>query len=297
MKICSSIIPKEPWGGSSQFAKHLIKYLLKEGVEIIFDLNTDYDVLYLNSWVLPYQTASGLRNQGKKILHRIDGIGKVYGRERDEQDKLQLALNELAHFTIYQSEFCKQLCLDYGFNTDEKNSAVIYNGTDPSIFYPGSRKRADSKTRFLSVSWSSNLNKGFPMLADLSNEFDVTFIGRWNEQINPQKIKIIQASMQAGVSEVMRDCDVLLHLSKYEACSNVIIEALSCGLPVIFDDSGGNREVVGDAGLPFTKDNMLFIKDDLLFWREKAVERSKMFSIENIGRQYLDKLLFIYNKK
>lgn len=297
MIICSSIVPKEPWGGSFQFAKHLLKYLSKHEVSVTFDLDSEYDILYLNSWVLPYQTVQNIKKRGVKILHRIDGIGKIYGRERDEQDKLQLALNEFADFTVYQSHFCKNLCIEYGFNKNDTNSAVIYNGTDPELFYLSSTYTPIERIKYLVVSWSSNINKGFPIFADLSNEFDITFIGRWNEQINPQRVKVISATIQSKIADIMRERDVLLHLSKYEACSNVIIEGLSCGLPVVYDDSGGNREVVGDAGLPFSIDNMRLIEQDILSWKEKAIERSKTFSIENIGRQYLEKFLFIYNKK
>jgi hypothetical protein len=100
MKICSSIVPKDPWGGSFQFAKHLLEYLSRQGVEITFNLYSNYDILYFNSWLSPYSVVQSIKNRGVRILHRIDEIGKIYGRPGSEQDALQLALNEFANFKV-----------------------------------------------------------------------------------------------------------------------------------------------------------------------------------------------------
>ena len=42
----------------------------------------------------------------------------------------------------------------------------------------------------------------------------------------------------------MRNCDVALLPYFSDACSNTIIEAQACGLPVIFDWSGGTPEII-----------------------------------------------------
>ena len=40
--------------------------------------------------------------------------------------------------------------------------------------------------------------------------------------------------------------------SQNEACSNALLEALACGLPALYVDSGSNAEVVGGGGIAFT---------------------------------------------
>ena len=39
--------------------------------------------------------------------------------------------------------------------------------------------------------------------------------------------------------------------SECESCSNALIEALSCGLPAVYLNDGGNAELTGFGGLPF----------------------------------------------
>src|ERR1041385_1015897 len=49
---------------------------------------------------------------------------------------------------------------------------------------------------------------------------------------------------QTGVSKLVRDFDCLLLVSKYEGLPQVVIEALSLGVPVVSTDAGGTRECV-----------------------------------------------------
>jgi len=56
-----------------------------------------------------------------------------------------------------------------------------------------------------------------------------------------------------------RSCDIMLNLSYWDTCPNVVIEALACGLPVVGVNHGGVAELVGDNGgilvaekIPFT---------------------------------------------
>ena len=45
--------------------------------------------------------------------------------------------------------------------------------------------------------------------------------------------------------------------SRDDPCSNALLEALACGLPAAYRDSGGHPELVGDGGLPFREDEEL----------------------------------------
>ena len=46
----------------------------------------------------------------------------------------------------------------------------------------------------------------------------------------------------------MQQHTIFLTTKLHDPCSNAIIEAMACGLPVIFHNSGGNFELVGNAG-------------------------------------------------
>ncbi len=54
-----------------------------------------------------------------------------------------------------------------------------------------------------------------------------------------------------GVAELLREHDAYLAPSRDDPCSNALLEALACGLPAAYLDSGGHPELVGEGGLPF----------------------------------------------
>jgi glycosyltransferase involved in cell wall biosynthesis len=83
----------------------------------------------------------------------------------------------------------------------------------------------------------------------------MTFVGR-----APQRFERIRAVGPVGsgeVAELLRGADVYVAASRDDPCSNALLEALACGLPAAFLDSGGHPELVGEAGLPFRSDEEL----------------------------------------
>jgi hypothetical protein len=99
-----------------------------------------------------------------------------------------------------------------------------------------------------------------------------------------------------ALAAVMRRCHLFLHLAENEACPNVVLEALASGLPVLYRDSGGTPELVGDCGLPVTTSNFRVQLGAIIAgWpsysrlsRDRAVER---FSPERVFPQYLDSIV------
>jgi len=53
------------------------------------------------------------------------------------------------------------------------------------------------------------------------------------------------------VADLLRRHDLYVAASRDDPCSNALLEALACGLPAAYLDSGGHPELVGDAGLAF----------------------------------------------
>jgi len=55
----------------------------------------------------------------------------------------------------------------------------------------------------------------------------------------------------ADLASELRQHDVYITASRNDPCSNSLLEALACGLPALFLNSGGHPEIAGQAGLPF----------------------------------------------
>jgi glycosyltransferase involved in cell wall biosynthesis len=63
-------------------------------------------------------------------------------------------------------------------------------------------------------------------------------------------IKFLPPFSQNEALEIFRQSDILLHTKIQDVCPGVVIEAMSCGLPVVYSLSGGVPELVGkDSGV------------------------------------------------
>ncbi len=78
--------------------------------------------------------------------------------------------------------------------------------------------------------------------------------------------RIVFAGWQDDVSAVYNAMDIFVQPSLSEAFSQVLIEAMGCGLPVIATDVGGAREVIesGVNGIVIEPDNLQAIESELI---------------------------------
>lgn len=64
-----------------------------------------------------------------------------------------------------------------------------------------------------------------------------------------ERIAFLGTRPRSGVLELMRTCDVLICPSLREEASFVVVEAVACGLPVVYVDRGGPPILAGPAGV------------------------------------------------
>jgi glycosyltransferase involved in cell wall biosynthesis len=85
----------------------------------------------------------------------------------------------------------------------------------------------------------------YPEAEDLAKELDLTDAMTWTGYLTREEL--IQA---------YRTADVLVHPSRYEGFGLQVLEAMSCGLPVVCSDGGSLPEVAGDAALVVSPDDV-----------------------------------------
>ena len=66
-----------------------------------------------------------------------------------------------------------------------------------------------------------------------------------NKNINKNQIIFIGRYKQENANKIYNEADAFVYLSHNSPCPNSVIEALSCGLPVLYSNSGGVPELVG----------------------------------------------------
>jgi len=282
-------VTSDPWGGINTFFKNFKKYAAEmEGVTLVNIPERAEAILF------------GANTRGKKarisivdikkygqskaaVVHRLDGL-------RHGFDTFVKETMPYVNGYVFQSKNCKE---DYNFVT--KPSALISNGVDANIFYPKLNFWEDNhKLKLLMVSWSTSLDKGFREFAQLSKftEVDCTFVGRWNSSVNLENVKLVPAMGNDSLPLLYKTHDVLVFPVKRDPCSNVVIEALASGLPVMYYLLSGVEDVVGTRyGIPVARfDTHLYLQrvfDNYEKCVKNILKDISLFSMKNTVESYV----------
>ena len=187
---------------------------------------------------------------------------------------------------------------------------VIPNVVDTTQFYP-SLGKANLKTRLIHISTLS-YHKNIEGLLEVTEklyrtrkDFELYLVGPASEEIiNWTKERSLLNTClfftgpipYQSVAKYIRESDALVMFSRYENLPCVILEALTCGLPVISTDVGGIREVINpENGLLIPSENKedLFKAMNYMLDNTGSYDRQKIaqsahdqFNYENIGKQF-----------
>ena len=271
-----------PWGGGNQFLNSLVSEFRRLGHRVTSSPTSRSEVVllnaflrgpgnYLHPWqiaqlrykgemnrlgrVIPSLAYRYRKREGPVLIHRLDGVAELARGHKTKADEVQPAVNRLTDHTIFQTEYCRISFAEH-CGVIPRSWWVIKNAVDPQVFFPNpDPPEQDEQFRLVAVSWSSNPLKGFATIAEVSRlpGVELTFVGNWCPDVNPANVRLTGVMESKELAEVMRSCHALIHAGWNEACSNVIIEGMACGLPVIYRDSGGNRELAGEYGVPLTE--------------------------------------------
>lgn len=248
-------VTPDPWGGINTFFKNFKKYATEmPGITLVGNYERADVILF------------GANTRGKKKRISIEDI-KKYGRSKaivvHRMDGFRQGFGTFVKETmssvdgyVLQSNNCLE---DYSF-LKKKSYSLIRNGVDYDIFnWKDTFSWNDSqKLKLLMVSWSTSLDKGFREFAQLSKFTDVecTFVGRWNESVCTENVKLISAVGNGQLPQLYTQHDVFVFPVKRDPCSNVVVEALASTLPVVYYASSGVEDIVGEEyGIPVNSFN------------------------------------------
>ena len=290
---------KPPYGGGNQFLLALVKEFKRQGMDVGMNrVGPRTKVCMFNSFNFDFKKLSRINDKyDPRMVHRLAGPIGVYRGTDIEIDKNTQELNEkLADATIFISDYSASKYKELGL--DFKNPTVIRNTADPEIFHPHGRiglPDGNHKIRLIATAWSNNPRKGGPLLAWLDEHldhvrFELTFVGRTKAEF--KNAKVLDAVPSEELADILRKHDIYIAPSEDDPCSNALVEALSCGLPAVFRQSGGHPELVGEAGVGFTDEKTALLAI------EKVAEDIKSFqskirvqTFEEVAKKYLEVLL------
>jgi glycosyltransferase involved in cell wall biosynthesis len=282
-----------PWGGGNQFLKSLKKELTKRN---IYEESTDKSdvIIYNNYHNILRAILMKIRFPDKIFIHRLGPYFYLHrGRKWKIIDSLIIEVsNIVSDLIVFQSNWsCKKAMSEFNLDKNKKYS-IIGNSADSNIFYPKNNSPKRDKIKLISDGWSSNDKKGGKYYEFLDNNLDFSryemiFVG--NSKIRFKNIKLLGPLPSDKLAEEIRKNDIFISAVEDDACSNTIIEALSCGLPVVALKSGGNAEIIKNGGELFdTNEEMLkkidMVNNDYLKYKNDI----KIDSTEDSADKYLD---------
>lgn len=234
-----------PWGGGNKTLTSLIAAFKGQ---IVFDLQDDVDVIFCmdprpNEDGLWYQDFLNHKSKnGSKIIQRVGDVG-THGKPE---------LTDLVKQSIQYSDVCvfpSQWALDY-VSASPENSIVIPNAP-LSDFYECRRTSPapTGRVRVVTHHWSDNIKKGFDTYSsfgkwcgdqDYGLSYGFTYIGRYSDKYSRDGIKYIEPKDTENLKSILPMHDIYLTASEEEAGANHVLEAIACGLPVVYKKGGGS---------------------------------------------------------
>ncbi len=280
-------------GGMYTFLRYFKEYLERHQYRLSRNIFSFYDVLFINSFMTPTWKIKLARLMNPKacFVHRIDGSAEDYGRGRP-WDLVQGNSNRLMNLTIFQSRYGKHATTEK-FKVIDQDGPIIYNPIDTDIFYSTPKKLDKPVVGY--VSFSTNPKKGAGVLVELAKsnpQIQFRFIGKFENFDLPNNVELVGPVPNRELPVELNKCNLFCFFSQNETCPNVVLEAMSCGLPILYLDSGGTSELVEDAGEAVTVETFSAglekVWGSIGQYSEKARTRAETkFSVDYILSQYV----------
>lgn len=236
------------------------------------------NILYLISSALPPHAvilAQEARRVGARVVLNQNGVGYPAWLPRGWQKHNRAMTNVLtnADFVLYQSRFAK-LSTDRFLAPRDQGFEILYNAVDTLRFRPRlARQVVNSPVLLLAGSHGVFYRvqaalRVFALVGQRLPNARLILAGalRWDTDVSRMRAELSHELVSLGLDEksveirgpysqdeaplLYQQADVLVHTQSNDVCPTVVLEAMACGLPVVYSDSGGTGELVGnEAGI------------------------------------------------
>lgn len=270
--------------------------------KLIEDIHKDFkfDVIF-GTWAYPDCVAVERIAKEYKVpfITRVHGSDiNIFTQARLRRNMIVNALNS-SQRVIANTQDLKEKMIHLGVEKDK--ILVLSNGVDKKKFYKTNKLRARKELglreggRYILFAGNLVQVKNISCLIDafthLPEDVHLVIIGdgelRNNLTMQAEKLEVLLRTKFIGkvshdeMRNWMNAVDVFCLPSVKEGCPNVILEALSCGTPVVGSNVGGIPEILTDekCGHIFESENVSSLYDQLndaltTEWDSKHIEKS-----------------------
>ena len=230
----------------------------------------EFNLLYAlsNSPKLTNRSITLLKKRKIPIILNQNGVfyPSWYEGNWKRQNLLMSKVYHSADYVFWQSNFCKKAA-DRFLGERIGAGEVLYNAIDTKKFYP-LKKNSDYTFRLLTTGNISKKNnyrvysvieafkdiikekKNIHLyIAGVIEDFDF-FDGELDKLNIRRFITFLGPYSQKDAPKIYQKADAYITMSFQDNCPSAVIEAMSCGLPILYSSSGGIPELVGkDSGI------------------------------------------------
>jgi glycosyltransferase involved in cell wall biosynthesis len=220
---------------------------------------TDFTLLYLGTTWLPRDLRPLLalaRRRGAPVVLNQNGVAYPgwAGGATEELNRPNRCALTAADRVLYQSEFCKASADEF-VGEPQGEWEVLYNAVDVERFTPPDTPPSGGPVLLLGGDQTQayRLELALRTLAHLPDA-RLLVTGRLVSDPGPllrqlgiaERVELTGRYSQRDAPALFRRAHALLHTKVLDPCPSLVIEAMACGLPVVYPASGGTVELVGD---------------------------------------------------
>ena len=222
-----------------------VNFIKVTNSEDIINYIPESDVVVSTSWkcirkeVKSNKGPVAFFEQGGSHLFELD---KLNDRKREiVQQRMRLPAF-IYTVSQYSADKIKEI---YG-----KDASIIYNALETSIFYPRKEEKQKEETSITIVGSEDfkfkNIGEILEVIRLLKRNYKIklNWITQNNPKINEERKDAIVNPQQKVIGDILRNTDIYICNSEYEAFGLPTLEAMTCGAAVITTDTGGMRDFV-----------------------------------------------------
>jgi len=228
------------------------------------------NLLYLVSSALPARRellARAARRAGGKFVLNQNGVAYPAwaGPSWRERNGPNANVHAVADYVVYQSEFCRR-CAERFLGPRKGPAEILYNAVDTDTFSPRAGYDRDDRIPTLLVAGSHHepyrVKNAILALPAVRRKVEVrmAIAGRlvWGDNAETEArgwareagvenaVDFLGPYSQERAPDLFRGSDVLVHFKVQDPCPRLVVEAMACGVPVVYSATGGTPELVGE---------------------------------------------------
>ena len=225
-----------------------------------------FNIVYLLSNSIYLNSLSINLIKKKKLPIILNQNGVFYpewfkGNWEKENYKMSLIYHS-ADYVMWQSNFCKKASEKFLGKRDGRGE-ILYNAVDTSFFTPRN-KTTNPKFKFL-ITGNIRKNNNYRIssiiyaIKEIINEDKniQLIIAGYIEDKNYFKLKIRELKLedyiifhdkysQKDAPKIYQNADAYITMAFQDNCPTAVLEAMACGLPILYSASGGIPELVDE---------------------------------------------------